>query len=215
MKDDLRQLVILKSRPIFLDQEDVDLTPAARRRRRARKLFKAIAFIAAPLFIAQSLAFASFIYEESLQVAGFAVRTAIDSGDQAVAAAAMTTFEECILRAQAFQKRIGCLAFWAHDAYHQYFYAAAPQQLLSYYVQGMHAGLWGESPSRWVRMHTPDGLGDRWVDTWAEPGNKLRDFHFDVSVTDNPRHCLRCRDQLAQLTQQRRQTASLRQAAGH
>lgn len=117
---------------------------------------------AIPFAIAASLAFSSFIYEEALQAAGFAVKATIAAEDQALALQAVKNFEQIMKDAMQFQDRWGCMAFWSHKAYATYFGRAAPMQLLGFYADGRRAGLWGDDVRRWQEK---DGV---LVDTWAD-----------------------------------------------
>ena len=145
-------------------------------------ILKIIKFLIAPLLLAQSLAFASFIYEEALQATSFGVRAAMQCEDATLARDAMARFRSLMLRAQAFQKKWGHMAFWSHGAFQEYFSVAAPTQLMGMYADGKRIGLWGEYPGRWVEVLDHDGNG-RMVDRWAlDPDAKFRDFGFDVKL---------------------------------
>ncbi len=139
-------------------------SPVATWKRRARIVLKTLAILAAPIFLAQTLGFVSFIYEESLQASGFAARAAIDARDVTIALDCVRSFKDLVYRAQAFQRRYGCLAFWSNGAYETYFYVAAPHQLLAMHAAGKKAGLWQDPVGRWT--YTTDQHGVRIADNW-------------------------------------------------
>jgi hypothetical protein len=80
----------------------------------------------------QSLAFVSFMWEESLQTAGFACKAAMDAKHEPTATAAVAQYASIMGKAQQWQSHVGWLGLWAHSSYYAYFYLAAPTQLQSF-----------------------------------------------------------------------------------
>jgi hypothetical protein len=125
--------------------------------------------IAAPLHclvLLSLFAFVSFIYEEGLQAAAFATRTAIDANDPAIARACLIRQAELMHAAQRYQSRAGWLAFWAHRSYWHYFHTAAPAQVAAYYTQGVDAGLWPDDIDRY-KYYTNLRGQPVYDDTWT------------------------------------------------
>jgi hypothetical protein len=188
------QEVIVQKR-IYLDAYDINLTETARRKHSIRKLFKLLAFLAAPLIIAQAIAFGSFIYEEALQASSFGVRAAIQCEDAALAYDAVKRFQALVHQAQWFQDHIGCLAFWSHGAFSAYFHQAAPVQLTGMYLDGKKLGLWGENTSRYVQVRDPVTHETLTIDDWRIQGiNRFTTQGFDPEIASSPHNCLRCRE---------------------
>lgn len=184
--------LVVQRQPIYLSEEDIHLTPAALRKHAMRRVVKFIAFLIAPLIIGQALAFGSFIYEESLQAAGFAIRGAMLAEDAVIAYAATKNFETVMLQAQNFQNHFGFFAFWTDGAYRAYFFRAAPGQLLGYYVEGKKKGLWGEVPTRWAQLednqHHAYG-----VDTWKpDPFKAIATVGFNPELPEDKPPCPHC-----------------------
>lgn len=152
---------------ILATSTDDSPSPVATWKRRVRVAVKIIAIIATPIFVAQTLGLVSYIYHESLQAATFAANIAIDSRDTTIAVAAVRTARDLMYRAQHFQRRIGCLAFWANEAYEQSFFVAAPAQLAALHAKGKRNGIWQDPPDRWQYRSSPKGdiqLADTWQD---------------------------------------------------
>jgi hypothetical protein len=146
--------------------EAADAAGTLKRWQRAtRTTIRVIAIVTIPIFAAQILAFASFIYEEALQATGYATKIAIDSRDEAIARDAVNQYRIVMEDAQRWQRRWGKWAFWSHPAYHTYFNQAAPTQLAAYYAAGIRAELWPYEITRWKVIDTPDG-GRQLIDTW-------------------------------------------------
>lgn len=132
----------------------------------ARTSVRIVAIATLPIFAAQILAFASFIYEEALQATGFAAKAAIDSRDAGIARATVDQYRHVMQRAQRWQRRWGKLAFWSHPAYHAYFNAAAPAQLASFWARGKALELWDDAADRWQYIDPDDGTPPYLIDTW-------------------------------------------------
>lgn len=151
-----------------------------------RTLGWTVGVLIAPLAIAQSLAFGSFIFEEAIQGAAFATKAAMDSEDQTLALASIRNFENIMRRAQSFQRRFGVMAFWTHDSYRTYFERTAPAQLLGMYAQGKRLGLWADDVRRWQTIDGKD------VDTWAlDPIERIQSLGFSPDLLTN-RNCEAC-----------------------
>ena len=125
---------------------------------------RAAKFIAYAFLFAQSMAFVAFMYEEALQTTGFAVRAAIQAGDAPTAFAAIERYEEIMKGAQKFQRSVGWVAIWSHQAYTMYFGVAAPSQLSGFIASGVAAEVWRPDARRWKVVDSPNGV--YFVDTW-------------------------------------------------
>lgn len=120
------------------------------------------------VLVLQIFAFTSFIYEESLQASGFAVRSSMVARDPDMAKFALISHNALRNQALRWQKRYGWVAFWCHGAYMSYFERAAGTQIAGYYAEGVKLELWPESVSRYVvAVDAKNGrvLVDKWLDT--------------------------------------------------
>jgi len=88
--------------------------------------------IGTTILLLQSMAFVSFMWEESLQTTGFACKAAMDAKHEPTATAAVAQYASIMGKAQSWQSNVGWLGLWAHRAYYAYFYLAAPSQLQSF-----------------------------------------------------------------------------------
>src|SRR5262249_11445850 len=134
--------IIIERKPVILSDEDIHLTPAAARKAAVRKMFKWLHFIALPLVIAQAFAFGSMVYCEALKAVGFSARSAIESGDQAIALDIVRQYESMMKRAAWYQRHFGQFAFRINEPFTVFFEKAAPAQLASFYAFGRMHHLW-------------------------------------------------------------------------
>ena len=147
----------------------------------ARTLFRALALASVPFFLLHTIAFVSFIYEEAIQAASLACKTALDAADPGVTRDAIYRLERLTRRAQTYQRRWGKLAFWLNDAYDEYFHVAAPTQIAAYASAGTKAGLWHPDDRRWKLVKESGHY--TWVDTWdINPIERLAIEGFDVTM---------------------------------
>jgi hypothetical protein len=119
----------------------------------AWRVMKAVMVV---LGLCQAVGFTSFIWEETSQCAGFAVKNAIDTRDSQIAAACLERFHHVTYAACGWQSWFGWACPWMHGAFTAYFNHAATAQLASYYALGVEKGLWAED---WARMQNG-------VNTW-------------------------------------------------
>lgn len=167
---------IRPDQPTTLQQK---LQPFTRKKSWPKTVLRIIAIITVPFFIAQSVAFVSFIHEESLQATAFGCNAALAGQDPTIAYAAVKTFEQQMINAKEWQDKWGKLAFWADDAYHSYFYRAAPIQLLGFYSRGRALGLWEDDVNRWIYHKETQ----RFVDSWQlMPRDRLLLQGFDPEL---------------------------------
>lgn len=84
-----------------------------------------IAFLQAPGFV-------SFIWEETLQSQGYAVKIALDAKDCDVARDCLKRFKASRSTASWWQSHVGWLCLWMHASYSAYFDSAAVAQVAAY-----------------------------------------------------------------------------------
>jgi hypothetical protein len=96
----------------------------------------------------QAIGFTSFIWEETMQCAGFACKGAIDAHDSTIAAECLERFHHLSHGACGWEKYFGWACPWMHPAFQAYFNKAATAQLASYYAMGVEKGLWTEDEAR-------------------------------------------------------------------
>ena len=77
----------------------------------------------------QTFAFVSFMFEESLQTTGFAIKASLDAGDLDAARNARDNYQRILWKAQSWQHSLGRLAFLSNGGYTAYFDIAATQYL--------------------------------------------------------------------------------------
>ncbi len=164
-------------------EHNAPLTDAAAAKARTRQILRYLAWIAIPFFLCQALAFVSFIYEESLQAAGFGCRAALMAEDTTLAREAVKNFEYVMQQAQWFQDHIGYLAFWSHGAYRTYFWKSAPTQLCGFYAEGKARQLWADDVRRWRLIKDGPNALPHFVDTWkASPTDRMLLDGFDPAL---------------------------------
>jgi hypothetical protein len=167
----------------LLPEKLVNLLPA----HILRSILRFLAVITMPIFVAQSVAFVSFVYEEALQSHSMAIMMSFQGRDPTITFAEVEQFEKLLRQAQRWQKDWGKYAFWVNDAYIAYFGQAAPAQIMGFYARGVREGFWREDITRYEPIRNEHDQVTNFVDTWKmTPMSKLAAHGFMPERIDVP-----------------------------